>query len=78
MVSDPRGRRIYNFEAWALAVILAPLEIQLLFRAAAFTWRHLLVNYINAFGALVLGYRHLHFIDEGIAAVKRKVRSSSR
>lgn len=46
--------------------------------APRLSWRHLLVNYINAFGALVLGYRHLHLIDDGIAAVKRKIRSSKR
>jgi hypothetical protein len=46
--------------------------------APRLSWRHLLVNYINAFGALVLGYRHLHLIDDGIAAAKRKVGSSPR
>jgi glycosyltransferase involved in cell wall biosynthesis len=42
--------------------------------APRLSWRHLAVNYANAFGALVLGYRHLHWIDDGIAAVKRKVK----
>jgi glycosyltransferase involved in cell wall biosynthesis len=46
--------------------------------APRLSWRHMLVNYINAFGSLILGYRHLHFIDEWIAAVKQRIRPSSR
>jgi hypothetical protein len=29
------------------------------------------VNYLNALGALVVGYRHLHLVDDWIAAAKR-------
>lgn len=46
--------------------------------APRLSWRHMAVNYLNAFGALVLGYRHLHFVDEWIAAVKRKVGPSTQ
>jgi glycosyltransferase involved in cell wall biosynthesis len=39
--------------------------------APRLSWRHMAVNYLNALGALALGYRHLHLVDEWIAAVKR-------
>jgi glycosyltransferase involved in cell wall biosynthesis len=42
--------------------------------ATRLTWRHLFVNYLNAFGALVLGYRHLHLIDEWIAGIKQRLK----
>ena len=42
--------------------------------APRMSWRHMAVNYLNAAGALLLGYRHLHFVDEWVAAVRRKVR----
>jgi glycosyltransferase involved in cell wall biosynthesis len=39
--------------------------------APRMSWRHLLVNYANAFGSLVVGYKHLHLIEQWIAAIKR-------
>jgi glycosyltransferase involved in cell wall biosynthesis len=39
--------------------------------AARLSWRHMAVNYLNALGALLLGYRHLHLVDDWIAAAKR-------
>jgi glycosyltransferase involved in cell wall biosynthesis len=38
------------------------------------TWRHLAVNYANAFGSLALGYKHLHFLEEGIVFARHRVR----
>ena len=40
--------------------------------APRMSWRHLLVNYANAFGSLVVGYKHLYLIEQWIAAIKRQ------
>jgi glycosyltransferase involved in cell wall biosynthesis len=40
------------------------------------TWRHLVVNYANAFGSLFVGYRNFHRLDEWRLAVKRSLRSA--
>jgi len=40
------------------------------------TWRHLAVHYANAFGALLVGYRNFHRLDEWRLAVKRSLHSS--
>ncbi len=34
------------------------------------TWRHKLVSYLNAFGALLTGYRHYHLLDESRVRIK--------
>jgi glycosyltransferase involved in cell wall biosynthesis len=39
------------------------------------TWRHLVVNYANAFGSLFVGYRNFYRLDEWRLAVKRSLRS---
>jgi glycosyltransferase involved in cell wall biosynthesis len=66
-ISTPGRLRIF-WHLWRYNYYFAP----------RLSWRHLLVNYINAFGSLMLGYRHLHLIDEWIGAMKQRVRSSSR
>src|SRR4029077_19732395 len=38
------------------------------------TWRHLVVHYANALGALFVGYRNFHRLDEWRLAVKRSLR----
>jgi glycosyltransferase involved in cell wall biosynthesis len=40
------------------------------------TWRHLVVNYANAFGSLFVGYRNFHRLDEWRLAVKRSLHSA--
>ena len=40
------------------------------------TWRHLVVNYANAFGSLLVGYRNFHRLDGWRLAVKRSLRSA--
>jgi glycosyltransferase involved in cell wall biosynthesis len=39
------------------------------------TWRHLVVNYANAFGSLFVGYRNFHRLDEWRLAIKRSLYS---
>jgi glycosyltransferase involved in cell wall biosynthesis len=39
--------------------------------ATRMSWRHLLVNYITAFGSLIVGYKHLYLVEQWIAATKR-------
>jgi hypothetical protein len=39
------------------------------------TWRHLVVNYANAFGSLFVGYRNFYRLDEWRLAVKRSLHS---
>jgi glycosyltransferase involved in cell wall biosynthesis len=46
--------------------------------AIRMSWRHLLVNYITAFGSLVVGYKHLYLIEQWIAAIKRTLKVASR
>lgn len=46
--------------------------------AARMSWRHLVVNYINAFGSLVVGYKHLYLIEQWIAAIKRTLKAHRR
>jgi len=43
---------------------------------ARMTWRHLVVFYANAFGALFVGYRNFHRLDEWRLALKRSLRSA--
>ena len=31
----------------------------------------MLVNYVTAFGALALGYKHVYLIDDWISAIRR-------
>lgn len=40
------------------------------------TWRHLVVSYVNAFGALFVGYRNFDRLDRSRLAVKRFLRSA--
>jgi glycosyltransferase involved in cell wall biosynthesis len=42
------------------------------------TWRHLVVNYANAFGSLFVGYRNFHRLDEWRLAVKQSLHSVLR
>ena len=39
--------------------------------APRLTWRLMLVNYVTAFGALALGYKHVYLIDDWISAIRR-------
>lgn len=39
------------------------------------TWRHKIVHYGNAFGSLLVGYRHFYLLDAARLAVKRLARS---
>ena len=40
------------------------------------TWRHLVVQYANAVGSLLVGYRNYHRLDEWRLAIKRTLRSA--
>ena len=42
---------------------------------ARMTWRHMVVHYVNACGALFVGYRNFHFLDAGRLAIKRSLRA---
>ena len=44
--------------------------------ATRMTWRHLVVHYANAIGALFVGYRNFHRLDEWRLAVKRSIGSA--
>jgi glycosyltransferase involved in cell wall biosynthesis len=46
--------------------------------AMRMSWRHLLVNYMTAFGSLVVGYKHLYLIEQWIGAIKRSLKAASR
>lgn len=46
--------------------------------AIRMSWRHLLANYITAFGSLVVGYKDLYLIERWIATIKRTLRVASR
>jgi glycosyltransferase involved in cell wall biosynthesis len=43
--------------------------------APRLTWRLMLVNYVTAFGALALGYKHVYVIDDWISAIRRILRN---
>lgn len=40
------------------------------------TWRHRAVTYANAAGSLVLGYEHVHYLDDWRVAIKRMLRGN--
>jgi glycosyltransferase involved in cell wall biosynthesis len=42
------------------------------------TWRHKLVSYLNAFGALFTGYKHYHRLDESRVRIKQAVLGRGR
>jgi glycosyltransferase involved in cell wall biosynthesis len=45
---------------------------------ARMTWRHRLVTYVNALGALFTGYRHLYLLDQWRLHIKRTLVGGSR
>jgi len=49
---------------------------QLRYQGTRLTLRHRMVNYANAFGALVVGYENVHRLDELRLALKRAAHSS--
>jgi hypothetical protein len=48
---------------------------QLRYQSTRLTLRHRMVNYANAFGALLVGYENFHRLDEWRLAVKRSIHS---
>lgn len=42
------------------------------------TWRHKLVSYLNAFGALFTGYKHYHLLDESRVRIKQALLGRGR
>jgi glycosyltransferase involved in cell wall biosynthesis len=42
------------------------------------TWRHKLVSYLNAFGAIFTGYKHYHRLDESRVRIKRALLGTGR
>jgi glycosyltransferase involved in cell wall biosynthesis len=49
---------------------------QLRYQGTRLTLRHRIVNYANAFGSLLVGYRNFHRLDEWRLAVKRSLHSA--
>jgi glycosyltransferase involved in cell wall biosynthesis len=42
------------------------------------TWRHKMVSYLNAFGALFTGYKHYRLLDEGRLRIKQALSARGR
>lgn len=88
---DTKGRKIRGYlMQWSLAqetdafTIEAPGRFKFfrhLWRCSYYfaprvTWRHLMVNYINTFGSLIIGYEHFGLLDEWRLKVTRPFRGS--